>query len=74
MKSPHLEAFRDKEYEVLFMLDEIDDLIFGGFEYKGKNSSRFLRGDIHLGQDSRTKKKRKFGKLVDFIRTILRMT
>jgi molecular chaperone HtpG len=72
MKSPHLEAFRDKEYEVLFMLDEIDDLIFGGFEYKGKKLKSVLRGDIHLDKTSRDEEEKKFGKLVDFIKDHLK--
>ncbi len=72
MKSPHLEAFRDKGYEVLFMLDEIDDLIFGGFEYKGKKLKSVLRGDIHLDKTSRDEEEKKFGKLVDFIKDNLK--
>jgi molecular chaperone HtpG len=72
MKSPHLEAFREKGYEVLFMLDEIDDLIFGGFEYKGKKLKSVLRGDIHLDKNSRDEEEKKFGKLVDFIKDHLK--
>ncbi len=72
MKSPHLEAFRDKGYEVLFMLDEIDDLIFSGFEYKGKKLKSVLRGDIHLDKTSRDEEEKKFGKLVDFIKDHLK--
>lgn len=72
MKSPHLEAFRDKGYEVLFMLDEIDDLIFSGFEYKGKKLKSILRGDIHLDKTSRDEEEKKFGKLVDFIKDHLK--
>jgi molecular chaperone HtpG len=72
MKSPHLEAFRDKEFEVLFMLDDIDDLIFSGFEYKGKKLKSVLRGDIQLGKQSKDEEKKKYGKLIEFIRERLK--
>ncbi len=70
--SPYLEALREKEYEVLFLTDDIDDLIFGGFEYKGKKFKSILKGDITL---DRTGEKRKsaeqFDKLIDFMKAIL---
>ena len=72
MKSPHLEAFKHKGYEVLFLLDEVDDLIFGGFEYKGKKMKSVLRGDIHLDKASRDEEQKKFSKLVDFIKDYLK--
>ena len=72
MKSPHLEAFKYKGYEVLFMLDEIDDLIFAGFEYKGKKLKSVLKGDIHLDKTPREEEEKKFGKLVDFIKDFLK--
>ena len=72
MKSPHLEAFRDKDFEVLFMLDDIDDLIFSGFEYKGKKLKSVLRGDIQLGKQSKDEEKKKYGKLIEFIREQLK--
>lgn len=72
LKSPHLEAFREKGYEVLLMLDEIDDLIFGGFEYKGKKLKSVLRGDVRLDKASKDEDKKKYGKLVDFIKDRLK--
>jgi molecular chaperone HtpG len=72
MKSPHIEAFRDKGYEVLFMLDEVDDIIFGGFEYKGKKFKSVLKGDIKLDAKSRDEEEKKLGKLVDFIKDRLK--
>ena len=71
--SPYLEVFREKEYEVLFMTDDIDDLIFSGFEYKGKKFTSVLKGDInleHTGVKSETDGQ--FDKLIDFMKTILR--
>jgi len=57
---------------VLFMLDDIDDLIFAGFEYKGKKLKSVLRGDIHLDKETKDEEKKKYGKLVDFIKDRLK--
>jgi molecular chaperone HtpG len=52
MKSPYLEAFREKGYEVLIMLDEVDDIIMGSLhEYKGKKLKSVIRGDISLDKE-----------------------
>ncbi|TAN40977.1 MAG: molecular chaperone HtpG [Nitrospirae bacterium] len=49
LKSPHLEVFREKEYEVLVLLDDIDDMIMAGLrEYKGKKIKSVIKGDIKL--------------------------
>ncbi len=72
MKSPHMEAFREKGYEVIFMLDDIDDLIFAGFEYKGKKLKSVLKGDIQLDKKTNEEEKKKFGKLIDFIKDKLK--
>jgi molecular chaperone HtpG len=72
MKSPHLEAFIEKGYEVLLMLDEIDDLVFGNFEYKGKKMKSVARGDIKLGETRTEGDAEKYGKLVSFIREKLK--
>ncbi len=52
IKSPYLEAFREKGYEVLIMPDEIDDIIMGSLhEYKGKKLKSVIRGDISLDRE-----------------------
>ena len=49
LKSPYLEAFREKDYEVLIMLDEVDDIIMGSLsEYRGKKLKSVIKGDISL--------------------------
>jgi molecular chaperone HtpG len=70
--SPYLEVFREKAYEVLFLTDDIDDLIFSAFEYKGKKFKSILKGDINL-ESTATKSKAdgQFDKLIDFMKTIL---
>jgi molecular chaperone HtpG len=71
--SPYLEVFREKDYEVLFMLDDIDDLIFSGFEYKGKKFKSVLKGDISLEKTEQKEENReKFLKLLDFIKNRLK--
>jgi molecular chaperone HtpG len=51
LKSPHLEAFAEKDYEVLVMLDDVDDIIMTGFEYKEKKLKSVTRGDVKLKTD-----------------------
>lgn len=52
MKSPYLEAFTEKGYEVLIMPDEVDDIIMGSLhEYKGKKLKSVIRGDISLDKE-----------------------
>jgi molecular chaperone HtpG len=72
LRSPHLEAFRDNGFEVLLMLDDIDDILFGGFEYKGKKLKSVGRGDIKLGKPDEKEDREKFGKLIDFIKDRLK--
>jgi molecular chaperone HtpG len=75
-KSPYLEAFRAKDYEVLIMLDDIDDFIMGDlFEYKGKKLRSVVKGDIDLDKDGASEKEKakgEFEKLIEFVREILK--
>lgn len=71
--SPYLEAFREKGYEVLFMTDDIDDLIFNGFEYKGKKLKSVLKGDITLEQAAQKGGTgEEFDQLREFMKTVLK--
>lgn len=75
MKSPYLEAFREKDYEVLLMLDDIDDIIMTGLEYKGKKLKSVVKGDLKLDKKEEKLKKeagRKFGKLIELIKDRLK--
>ena len=71
-KSPYLEAFREKGYEVLIMLDEIDDVIMGGLqEYKGKKIKSASKGDLELDKSSGSDRKeaeKKFKELIELIK------
>ena len=73
--SPYLEVFREKGYEVLIMLDEVDDFIMGGLEYKGKRLKSVTRGDINLDkadESDRKKASEKYEKILEFIKNILK--
>jgi len=48
--SPHLEAFRKKELEVLLLSDRVDEWLVSGLtEYKGKHLQSVTKGDLDLG-------------------------
>lgn len=74
-KSPYLEALKEKDIEVLFMTDEIDDLIMTGFEFKGKKLKSVIKGEIKLdksNEEQKEKAKVKFEKLIELIKDQLK--
>lgn len=75
LRSPYLEAFRNKGYEVLVLLDDIDDFIMSTFEYKGKKLKSVIKGDITLdkeGEQEKGRAKKRYQKLLEFIRADLK--
>jgi molecular chaperone HtpG len=71
VKSPYLEAFRSQDYEVLVMLDEVDDLVMSGFTYKGKHVRSIVAGDVDLDKskkEEKAKSQKKYQKLIDLIK------
>ncbi|MCD8553368.1 molecular chaperone HtpG [Seleniivibrio sp.] len=72
-KSPYLEALKEKELEVLFMTDDVDDIIVSGLmEYKGKKFKSILKGDISLGkEDEKKEAKEHFAKLTEKVKAVL---
>lgn len=53
LNSPHLEAFKSKGYEVLFMVDRIDEWVIPQLtEYDGKKLKAVDRGDIDLDDET----------------------
>jgi molecular chaperone HtpG len=74
--SPYLEALKEKGYEVLFMFDEVDDIIMGGLgEYKGKKIKSVIKGDIDLDKKGEAEKEAaqaKYGKLLDLLKDKLK--
>ncbi len=54
--SPHLEIFRKKGYEVLFLLDPVDEWVAQALtEYDGKKLKAVDRGDLELGSEDERK-------------------
>jgi molecular chaperone HtpG len=48
--SPHLEAIRDRNYEVLYLVDPVDELLLGYVtEFEGKKLKSAAKGAIELG-------------------------
>jgi molecular chaperone HtpG len=75
VKSPYLEAFRAKDFEVLIMLDEVDDLVMTGFTYKEKQLKSIIAGDVDLdksGKAEREKTQEKYRNLIDLIKEELK--
>jgi len=71
--SPYIEALKEKDLEVLFMTDEIDDIIISSLmKYNDKQFKSILKGDINLQSEEEKKEtKENFGKLTDKIKEIL---
>jgi molecular chaperone HtpG len=75
LRSPYLEAFKKKDYEVLILLDDIDDFIFSGFEYKGKKMKSITKGDMTLDKEekeAKEKAQKKYEKFIDLVKDILK--
>ncbi len=73
--SPYLEIFKEKDIEVLFMTDEIDDFIFTGFSYKEKPFKNILKGDISIDKESsenKDKAEKEYKDLLTYIKNTLR--
>ena len=57
-QSPHLEIFRSKGYEVLFMTDPVDEWVVQSLtEYDGKKLKAVDRGDVELDSEEEKKEK-----------------
>jgi molecular chaperone HtpG len=77
-KSPHLEIFKAKSIEVLFLLDPIDEWIVPDiYNYDGKKLKSVTQGDLDLGdlgkeeKDARKKAESTYKKLSERIKNIL---
>jgi molecular chaperone HtpG len=79
--SPHLEIFRSKGYEVLFMLDPVDEWVVQSLnEFDGKKLKAVDRGDVELGSEEEKKEQeakkeeqvKHYRDLLEFIRETLK--
>src|SRR5262249_56965898 len=56
--SPHLEAFKEKGYEVLYLTDPVDELLVQSLmDYEGKRLKSVGKGTVELGTEEERKKK-----------------
>jgi molecular chaperone HtpG len=56
--SPHLEAFKDKGYEVLYLTEPVDELLVQSLmDYEGKKLKSVGKGTVELGTEEERKKK-----------------
>jgi molecular chaperone HtpG len=54
--SPHLEAFKEKGYEVLYLVDRVDELLTQSLnEYAGKKMKSAGKGTVALGNEEEKK-------------------
>lgn len=55
--SPHLEAFREKGYEVLYLVDTVDELVADSLhEFEGKALKSIGKGTVELGSEEEKQK------------------
>lgn len=68
MNSPHLEALKEKDYEVLLMADPVDEWVVQTLsEYEGKKLKSAEKGDLELDKVDE-KKQEEFASLFEFIK------
>ncbi len=71
INSPHLEQLKEKNFEVLLMIDPIDEWVVQSLtEYDGKKLKSAEKGDLDL-EEVDEKKKNEYTDLFNFIRTKL---
>ncbi len=78
--SPHMEAFRDKGFEVLLLTDPVDEVWVGGVnEYEGKRLQSIAKGQVDLdtadeksdSEPEREQQKQDFAALLSWMATTL---
>ncbi len=73
INSPHLEALKDKDYEVLLMVDPVDEWVVQSLnEYQGKKIRSAEKGDLELDKDKKDDKELEaFRALFGFVKSKL---
>ena len=70
--SPYIEGLKAKGYEVLFMTDEFDDILFTGLrEYEGKTLLSALKGDLKIDDEVKERKAKSFAAVLERIKKTL---
>ncbi len=58
--SPHLEAFKEKGYEVIYMTDPVDELVVQYLmDFDGKRVKSAAKGEVDLGSKEEKEEKEK---------------
>ena len=80
LKSPHLEAFKAKGYEVLLLTDPVDEVWVGSVtEFDGKPLQSVARGEVELGSEEektaheaeREEQEKEFADLLNWLKETL---
>ncbi|GAT12747.1 molecular chaperone HtpG [Mycolicibacterium novocastrense] len=78
LKSPHLEAFKAKGYEVLLLTDPVDEIWVGSVsDFDGKPLQSVARGEVDLDSDEeksdaeREEQQKEFAELLDWLKETL---
>ncbi|KUI41606.1 molecular chaperone HtpG [Mycobacterium sp. IS-1590] len=78
LKSPHLEAFKAKGYEVLLLTDPVDEVWVGSVpDFDGKPLQSVARGEVDLDSDEekseaeREEQQKEFAELLDWLKETL---
>src|SRR5215471_6249296 len=71
--SPHLEAFKEKGYEVLYLVDPVDEVLVQWIpEFEGKKLKSVAKGTADLGDDVDLRDKlNEFSKMIDMLHSKL---
>lgn len=70
--SPYLEGLKAKGFEVLFMTDDFDDIIFGALgSFDEKPIKSVLKGDLNLDDEVKERKAKSYEGLVAAVKTAL---
>ncbi len=71
--SPQLEAFKDKGYEVLYLIEPVDELLVQALpEFQGKRLKSAGKGRVNLGdEESLVERAEEFAGLTDFLQKTL---
>jgi molecular chaperone HtpG len=70
--SPYLETLKDKDYEVLFLTDEFDDIVFSSlYKFEEKPLKSVLKGDINLAGEVEEEKKESLKNLLESLKAAL---
>lgn len=74
--SPYLEAFKEKDLEVLIMNDEFDDIIITQLRtFQDKTFQSAIKGDLDLGDENKeekAEKKKEYGGLLEMMQDQLK--